>query len=401
MTTLSIGIIGAGPGGLCLAQGLRRFGIHATVFERDTTPQARDQGYRLRIDPTGQQALAACLPPAHYRLLCAGSAQNSGESNLWDPQFAPLNARRPEHWLPSSPPQAQEPSGDLGVHRQTLREILLAGLQEQVRFGYTLREFAQTPQGVELQFANGEQVRVDVLIAADGVNSLVRRRCLPEATPEDSGAVTLYGKTPLDAATRARLAPELLHGVSVVFADGLSLVIEPMRFQAPMAQLAADYAPDCHLTPVGDYLYWACIGSAARLGGPVRTEGSAALQARVRHISQGWAPALQTALTLADPLSLSVRAVQVTKAMPVWHSERIAFLGDAVHAMSPAGGLGANTALADAASLAMHLAQAGSAAQALKDYGADLQTRGAAAIRLSHLASERLQQNSDAGDSAP
>ncbi|WP_232098774.1 FAD-dependent oxidoreductase [Serratia ureilytica] len=194
MTTLSIGIIGAGPGGLCLAQGLRRFGIHATVFERDTTPQARDQGYRLRIDPSGQQALAACLPPAHYRLLCAGSAQNSGESNLWDPQLAPLIGRRPEHWLPSSQHQTQEPGGDLGIHRQTLREILLAGLQDRVRFGHTLREFAQTPQGVELQFANGEHVRVDVLIAADGVNSLVRRRCLPEAGPEDSGAVTLTAK---------------------------------------------------------------------------------------------------------------------------------------------------------------------------------------------------------------
>lgn len=400
MTTLSIGIIGAGPGGLCLAQGLRRFGIHATVFERDTTPQARDQGYRLRIDPSGQQALAACLPPAHYRLLCAGCAQNSGESNLWDPQLAPLTGRRPEHWLPSSQRQTQEPGGDLGIHRQTLREILLAGLQERVRFGHTLREFAQTPQGVELQFANGEHVRVDVLIAADGVNSLVRRRCLPKAGPEDSGAVTLYGKTPLDAATRAQLAPELLRGVSVVFADGLSLVIEPMRFQAPMAQLAADYAPDCpsrrsttiFIGPVSERLN----GSAGRRGRRKRC----AAGTRKAYLA-GMGPALQTALALADPLSLSVRAVQVTKAMPVWHSERIAFLGDAVHVMSPAGGLGANTALADAASLATHLAQAGSAAQALKDYGADLQTRGAAAIRLSRLASERLQQNRDAGDSAP
>ncbi|WP_230490661.1 FAD-dependent oxidoreductase [Serratia montpellierensis] len=110
---------------------------------------------------------------------------------------------------------------------------------------------------------------------------------------------------------------------------------------------------------------------------------------------------MQTALALADPQSLSVRAVQVTKAMPVWHSERIAFLGDAVHAMSPAGGLGANTALADAASLATHLAQAGSAAQALRDYGLELHVRGAAAIRLSRLASERLQQSRDAGNSAP
>ncbi|SVK49399.1 salicylate 1-monooxygenase [Acinetobacter baumannii] len=303
--------------------------------------------------------------------------------------------------MPSSQRETQEPGGDLGIHRQTLREILLAGLQDRVRFGHTLREFAQTPQGVELQFANGEHVRVDVLIAADGVNSLVRRRCLPEAGPEDSGAVTLYGKTPLDAATRAQLAPELLNGVSVIFADGVSLVVEPMRFQAPMAQLAADYAPDCRLSPVDDYLYWACIGSAERLGGAPGLEENTALQARVRHISQGWAPALQTALALADPLSLSVRTVQVTAAMPEWHSERIAFLGDAVHAMSPAGGLGANTALVDAASLAAHLAYSDSAAQALRNYGTELQTRGAAAIRLSRLASERLQQNSETDNSAP
>ncbi|WP_187433299.1 FAD-dependent monooxygenase, partial [Serratia marcescens] len=84
------------------------------------------------------------------------------------------------------------------------------------------------------------------------------------------------------------------------------------------------------------------------------------------------------------------------KAMPVWHSERIAFLGDAVHAMSPAGGLGANTALADAASLAAHLAHSDSAAQALGNYGTELQTRGAAAIRLSRLASERLLLRAEA-----
>ncbi len=112
---------------------------------------------------------------------------------------------------------------------------------------------------------------------------------------------------------------------------------------------------------------------------------------------------MQTALALADPLSLSVRTVQVTAAMPEWHSERIAFLGDAVHAMSPAGGLGANTALVDAASLAAHLAHSDSAGQVLKNYGTELQTRGAAAIRLSRLASERLMQRDEAdktGDSA-
>ncbi|GEM_PF-5069406 len=57
--------------------------------------------------------------------------------------------------------------------------------------------------------------------------------------------------------------------------------------------------------------------------------------------------------------------------------------------------------MVDAASLATHLAHSDSAAQALRNYGTELQTRGAAAIHLSRLASERLQQNSEADNSAP
>lgn len=129
-------------------------------------------------------------------------------------------------------------------------------------------------------------------------------------------------------------------------------------------------------------------------------EDVAALQARVRHFSQGWAPALQDLLAQTGPLSLSVRAVQVTQAM-LGHSERIAFLGDAVHAMSPAGGLGANTALADAASLAMHLAQAGSAAQARRTM-VQICKRGARRRYAFHAwRPNGYSKNRDAGDSAP
>ena len=88
-----------------------------------------------------------------------------------------------------------------------------------VHYGHAVASVAEDAEGVEIRFDDDmAPVHADLLIAADGVNSLVRRRCLPEAGPEDSGAVTLYGKTPLDAATRAQLAPELLRGVSVVFA---------------------------------------------------------------------------------------------------------------------------------------------------------------------------------------
>ncbi|WP_433579549.1 FAD-dependent oxidoreductase [Nocardia brasiliensis] len=64
-------IAGAGVGGLCLAQGLRKNGIEATVLERDPSAHARFQGLRLRIDAHGRAALAACLPDNLYELAMA------------------------------------------------------------------------------------------------------------------------------------------------------------------------------------------------------------------------------------------------------------------------------------------------------------------------------------------
>jgi 2-polyprenyl-6-methoxyphenol hydroxylase-like FAD-dependent oxidoreductase len=57
-----IAIIGGGIGGLCLAQGLKKAGIGATVYERDETPASRLQGFRIHISPEGSRALHECLP---------------------------------------------------------------------------------------------------------------------------------------------------------------------------------------------------------------------------------------------------------------------------------------------------------------------------------------------------
>lgn len=61
MQDFHVVIIGAGLGGLCLAQGLKRAGIRFDVYERDPAADSRLQGYRIRIDQNGQQALEACL----------------------------------------------------------------------------------------------------------------------------------------------------------------------------------------------------------------------------------------------------------------------------------------------------------------------------------------------------
>jgi hypothetical protein len=41
---------------------LKKAGISVAVYERDQSPDARPQGYRIHIDPQGSTALHACLP---------------------------------------------------------------------------------------------------------------------------------------------------------------------------------------------------------------------------------------------------------------------------------------------------------------------------------------------------
>ena len=52
------------------------------------------------------------------------------------------------------------------------------------------------------------------------------------------------------------------------------------------------------------------------------------------------------------------RYIRTSPVIPAWQPSRVTVLGDAVHAMSPAGGSGANTALRDAAQLCSELTTA-------------------------------------------
>jgi 2-polyprenyl-6-methoxyphenol hydroxylase-like FAD-dependent oxidoreductase len=53
---INVIIIGAGTGGLGLAQGLNRAGISVGVYERDRTRADGLQGYRVGIDADGRRA---------------------------------------------------------------------------------------------------------------------------------------------------------------------------------------------------------------------------------------------------------------------------------------------------------------------------------------------------------
>ncbi|WP_413099863.1 FAD-dependent oxidoreductase [Streptomyces sp. Inha503] len=84
---MRVSVVGAGLGGLCLAQGLRGAGIEADVYERDPAITARFQGYRLMLSPVGFEALRGCLPPRWHPLLDAIVGDARAERLILDPQL--------------------------------------------------------------------------------------------------------------------------------------------------------------------------------------------------------------------------------------------------------------------------------------------------------------------------
>ncbi|HCE6896736.1 TPA: FAD-dependent monooxygenase [Pseudomonas aeruginosa] len=385
MESVHVSIAGAGLGGLCLAQGLKRSGVAFDIFERDAAIVSRNQGYRIRIDAAGQLALAGSLPPELYALLLQTAAR-APSGQFLDAQLEPVSVRVPETWSREEPGELM----DLCVDRQVLREILMHGLEGRIHF-------AQAVEGYELADDGGVRLRLQnvssilathVLVGADGVNSRVRAQLVPEAEPVDSGSICIYGKAGPEEESA------MLPGTRVVFAAGCALILDSMRFPPDMPALASRLVPGCVISPVADYLYWALIAPRGRfVPETVRWDNSVIIDG-LRHLARGWNPELRRILERSDSSQVSLQPVRCGRPELPWPDGPVTLLGDAAHAMSPAGGIGASTAFQDAFDLSRLLAEAispeGDIKAALAGYAARMRDRAGEAIAISERGAARL-----------
>lgn len=359
MSNLHVLVAGGGLGGLALAQGLRRSGISVAVYEKDATPAFRNQGYRIRINTAGIKALKAVLTPQAYEVFAATAGMPGPRMDTLDHQLNLLHA----HNLPEA--SDLPGGGHLAVNRMTLRQILLSGLGNAVHFAAQFTHYTTDASGsVTAHFADGSTASGDVLVGADGVNSAARRQCLPQARVMDAGLRLMYGKVPfVGQDVRALVPSELLRLWTTIVGPGRRFIgLAPVQYRETMRQATARLAPSIELTADSDYL--TCVFGARQEQLPCSDEelfamSGTALQALTLSLLEGWHPLVREIVSRQNPTTIFPVTVRSSVPIAAWQAtENVTLLGDAVHVMSPAIGVGANTALRDARVLTGRLAEA-------------------------------------------
>ena len=380
VTNLRVAVAGGGLGGLCLAQGLLRAGADVTVYERDPSLVGRRQGYRLHVDARAGLALQACLPPESLALFQATCGQASRRLTVVSEKLRVLNEQvaadtRADPYAPATL--------STSVNRLTFREVLAAGLDGRIAFGHELTGYEAGADGVRLHFAGGQSADADVLVGADGVSSAVRRQYLTDAEPADTGGRCIYGKTPLGP--EVVLPAVLADGFTAVVGGRIGMALGVVRFREPPEAFG--------LSPAQDYLMWALAGQHAEFGVPdeqLSALDPAGLHALSAELISTWHPDLRALHVLADVDQTFAVRVRASPPAPAWPPSRVTVLGDAIHAMSPARGSGANTALQDAGLLARTLTAAAAdgtdIVAAIGDYERQMREYGYAAVAASRQA---------------
>ncbi|WP_150135424.1 FAD-dependent oxidoreductase [Streptomyces hyaluromycini] len=174
-------VIGGGTGGMCLAHGLKKAGVSVAVYERYGSRSDGLYGYRVGIDPTGSRALHECLPPGLFTTFVDTCARDPRYFNV----LTQSNRTTATIELPEA---ADAVHSERSVSRSTLRQVLFTGMDDVVHYGKEFTRYEQHPDGrVTAHFADGTTATGDVLVAADGTRSAVRRQYLPHAEIKDTG----------------------------------------------------------------------------------------------------------------------------------------------------------------------------------------------------------------------
>ncbi|KAI8627206.1 FAD/NAD(P)-binding domain-containing protein [Xylariaceae sp. FL1651] len=369
-------IVGAGLSGLTLAQCLRKQGIPFQIFDRDNDISTR-QGFAIAVHSIiddMSSSFPSDMPPLRE------SADHLLPLKL-EPQICYYG--RGQRMTVENTPETP----CLRLNRLLFRKWLAT--QIPIQWGKRLQRVEEGEKQVTVHFEDGTSASGDLLVGADGVNSVVREHMLGRPNAEVLNSVKLaciWGETTLsgDAMERQLSLGHSAYGLAskslgfVVFV-GLNKVNEDLS---------------------GDY-YWLITWDDDNIDKPdhwLRHASQAAKHDHVLKITESLDPEFREIFQLT-PVDGIVTKVTVYRdaeilSLPVG---KVTLVGDAVHPMTPFRGEGGMHAIRDALNLSRALSyiniyDSNLTQSTLESYQREILERGHKAVALSRNAHENNKE---------
>ncbi|MFD3257985.1 FAD-dependent monooxygenase [Paenibacillus lentus] len=337
-------IIGAGIGGLCTSIALRKVGVHTVLFDRRADVHLGGAGIGL-----GANAVRA------LQMLGAG-----GELFDYGKTMSRIQIMTEQGKILSNAHTAvisrKYGLDNVNMDRAKLLKILLrsADRGHPVQTRKECIGFEQHPGGVKAWFKDGSSEEGDVLIAADGLRSTIRRMLLPGTEPQYAGYTCWRSVVPVNPA-QAPYDPDAFTETWGV--NGRFGIV-------PLAN---------------DHIYWfACIN--AKESDPRLAEYTASdLAQHFRHYHEP----IPRLLAASGNEALLHHDIMYLPPLRRYAFGRVVLLGDAAHATTPNMGQGAGQAIEDAVILAGHIKHTQNVETALERYNKQRVKRTASITRMS------------------
>jgi 2-polyprenyl-6-methoxyphenol hydroxylase-like FAD-dependent oxidoreductase len=359
-------VIGAGLGGLCLAHGLRQAGIDVYVLERRPSPHHQPASYGIHLNAHGLAALHDCLPPANWQRLAAAAVSAPDVVRFHDDQLAVLAVRDHE---PADPDPITRRRA---IRRDVLHDALLLGLDDTIRWDSRFHSYTTTPDGsIRVTCTDGSEHVAELVVGADGANSTVRGRRLPDLHRVDLGILNIAGRVPLTPQLRSLLPATLVDGAvnNIVPAQPGWMFVS--TWNAQTGGEATEFA------------VWAWAADRATYPAHVESLNPAQLRDLVADQITDWSPALRHLIHATDPATVGLVPLRTMPALGPWLPSPVTLLGDAIHNMTPMAGIGANTALRDADTLRRALLKPGPLVEQIGHYEQQMRAYSNQALALS------------------
>jgi 2-polyprenyl-6-methoxyphenol hydroxylase-like FAD-dependent oxidoreductase len=352
MEAMKVAIIGGGICGLSLALHLKQRGISARVYER--AGEIKPLGVGITLLPHAMREFSALgLGDA---LLAAGIENR--ESCFFN-RFGQLIYKEPRGKL------AGYSFPEVGIHRGTLHVMLYEAARKQlgadaIVLDHECAGIEQDEHGVTVRFSKHGEVRADVAIACDGINSAIRKQFYPGDRIAFAGINTWRGVTrrkPIfDGRTYMRVG-SILTGKIVIYPIVDDIDGQGNQLVNWMAEIKRDTFAQNDWNKPGDLSDFFPLYESWRFD---------------------WLDAAQ----MIRDAELILEYPMVDKdPIERWTFGRVTLAGDAAHPMYPRGSNGAAQAVIDARILADLLRSHADPREALRSYEAARAATAAKVVR--------------------